>query len=119
MPTAGWGLSLSAYEMTQIGMLVLNNGVYNGVRVISENYLKEMSKSYVSLDYKCGNQDYGYLWWLPHKTEEVIAAIGDGVNVIYINKKYNIVVAVTGYFKPLVFDRIEYIERNVEALINR
>lgn len=45
------------------------------------------------------------IWWLLHKTEEVIAAIGDGGKVIYINKKCNIVVAVTGYFKPLVFDR--------------
>ncbi len=118
MPTAGWGLSLSAYEMAQIGLLVLNNGVYNNVRIISEEYIKEMTKSYVSLDYKFGNQDYGYLWWLPHRNEEVIAAIGDGGNVIYINRKYNIVVAVTGYFKPMVFDRIEYIEKNiVESLI--
>jgi len=118
MPTAGWGISLSAYEMAQIGLLVLNKGVYNGIRVISENYLDEMTKSYVSLDYKYGNQDYGYLWWLPHRTSDVIAAIGDGGNVIYINKKYNIVVAVTGYFKPLVFDRVEFIEKNVvEALI--
>ena len=118
MPTAGWGLSLSAYEMAQIGLLVLNNGVYNNVRVISEEYIKEMTKSYVSLDYKFGNQDYGYLWWLPHRNEEVIAAIGDGGNVIYINRKYNVVVAVTGYFKPMIFDRIEYIEKNiVESLI--
>ena len=118
MPTAGWGLSLSAYEMAQIGLLVLNNGVYNNVRVISEEYIKEMTKSYVSLDYKFGNQDYGYLWWLPHRSEDVIAAIGDGGNIIYINKKHNIVVAVTGYFKPMVFDRVEYIEKNiVEALI--
>ena len=118
MPTAGWGLSLSAYEMAQIGLLVLNNGVYNNIRVISEEYIKEMTKSYVSLDYKFGNQDYGYLWWLPHRSEEVIAAIGDGGNVIYINRKYNIVVAVTGYFKPMIFDRIEYIEKNiVESLI--
>ena len=118
MPTAGWGLSLSAYEMAQIGLLVLNNGIYNGVRVISENYLNEMSQSYVSLDYKFGNQDYGYLWWLPHRNNDVVAAIGDGGNVIYVNKKHNVVVAVTGYFKPLVFDRIEYIEKNVlEALI--
>ena len=120
MPTAGWGLSLSAYEMAQIGILVLNNGIYNNKRVISENYLNEMTKSYVSLDYKFGNQDYGYLWWLPHRKSDVIAAIGDGGNVIYINKKYNIVVSVTGYFKPMVFDRIEYIEKNiVEALINK
>ena len=118
MPTAGWGLSLSAYEMAQIGLLVLNKGVYNNIRVISEEYIKEMTKSYVSLDYKFGNQDYGYLWWLPHRNEEVIAAIGDGGNVIYINRKYNIVVAVTGYFKPMIFDRIEYIEKNiVESLI--
>ena len=119
MPTAGWGLSLSAYEMAQIGLLVLNKGIYNGIRVISESYLNEMTKSYVSLDYKFGNQDYGYLWWLPHRDDNVVAAIGDGGNVIYVNKKHNVVVAVTGYFKPLVFDRIEYIERNVlEVLIN-
>lgn len=119
MPTAGWGLSLSAYEMAQIGLLVLNNGVYNNIRVVSEKYLEEMTKSYVSLDYKFGNQDYGYLLWLPHRNQDVIAAIGDGGNVIYINKKYNIVVAVTGYFKPMVFDRVEFIEKNiVQALID-
>ncbi len=117
MPTAGWGLSLSAYEMAQIGILVLNNGVFNGVRVISEKYLDEMTKSYVSLDYKFGNQDYGYLWWLPYRSEDVVAAIGDGGNVIYINRKYNIVVAVTGYFKPMVFDRVEYIEKNIVAAL--
>ena len=118
MPTAGWGLSLSAYEMAQIGLLVLNNGTYNGQRIISEEYLDQMTKSYVSLDDKFGNQDYGYMWWLPHRTRDVVAAIGDGGNVIYINKTHNIVVAVTGYFKPMVFDRVEYIEKNiVEALI--
>ena len=117
MPTAGWGLSLSAYEMAQIGLLVLNNGVYNNIRVISEKYLEEMTKSYVSLDYKFGNQDYGYLWWLPHRNQEVIAAIGDGGNVIYINRKHNIVVAVTGYFKPMVFDRVEFIEKNVVQVL--
>jgi CubicO group peptidase (beta-lactamase class C family) len=118
MPTAGWGLSLSAYEMAQIGLLVLNKGKFNDQRIISENYINEMSRSYVSLGEKFGCQDYGYLWWLPHRTTDVVAAIGDGGNVIYINRKYNIVVAVTGYFKPMVFDRVEYIEKNVvEALI--
>ena len=86
--------------------------------MISKEYIDEMSKTYVSLDYKFGNQDYGYMWWLPYRNNEVVAAIGDGGNVIYINRKHNIVVGVTGYFKPLVFDRVEYIEKNVvEALI--
>ena len=112
-PTAGWGLSLSAYEMAQIGLMVLDEGVYNNKRVISKEWIRLMSKSYVSLVERFGNQDYGFLWWLPHRNSECIAAIGDGGNVIYINKKKKIVVAVTGYFKPLVFDRIEYIERNI------
>jgi len=113
MPTAGWGLSMSAYELAQIGLLVLNKGVFNGKRVISEKWLNLATKSYVSLGEKFGNQDYGFLWWLPHRDENVVAAIGDGGNVIYINKEQNIVVGVTGYFKPLVFDRIKYIEENV------
>ena len=111
--TAGWGLSFSAYEMAQIGLMVLDEGVYNNKRVISKEWIRLMSKSYVSLGERFGNQDYGFLWWLPHRNSECIAAIGDGGNVIYINKKKKIVVAVTGYFKPLVFDRIEFIERNI------
>ena len=117
MPTAGWGLSLSAYEMAQIGLMVLNKGVYNQKRIISENWINLIGKSYVSLDYKFGNQDYGYLWWLPHRTSDVIAAIGDGGSVIYVNYTKNIVVAVTGYFKPMIFDRVQFIEENVVKAI--
>ena len=77
-----------------------------------------MTKSYVSLDHKFGNQDYGCLWWLLHRNNDVISAIGDGGKFIYINKKHNIVVAIIGYFKSLVFDGIEYIENKiVKALI--
>lgn len=98
MPTAGWGLSLSAYEMAQIGLLVLKKGMYNGDRIVSENWIDQMTTSYVSTDEKFGNQDYGFLWWLPHRI--------DGV------------VAITAYFKPMVFDRVEYIEKNiVEVLV--
>lgn len=117
MPTAGWGLSLSAYEMAQIGLMVLHSGEYNGKRIVSEDRIAEMTKSYVSTGEEFGNQDYGYLWWLPHRTDNEIAAIGDGGNAIYVNRKENAVITVTGYFKPMVFDRIEFIERNVLGAI--
>ena len=113
MPTAGWGLSLSAYEMAQIGLMILNKGIFNNKRIVSEGWINRIGKSYISLDFKFGNQDYGYLWWLPHRESDVIAAIGDGGNVIYVNYNKNIVVSITGYFKPLVFDRINYIEENI------
>ena len=119
MPTAGWGLSLSAYEMAQIGLMVLNKGIYHNIRIISEKWIDTMTNSYMPTDEKFGNQDYGFLWWLPHRTKDIIAAIGDGGNIIYIDYINNIVVAITAHFKPMVFDRVEYIEKNiVEALIN-
>ena len=118
MPTAGWGLSLSAFEMAQIGLMVLNKGIYKGQRIISEEWISKIGKSYCSLDFHFGNQDYGYLWWLPHRTSNIIAAIGDGGNVIYVNYDKNIVVAITAYFKPLVFDRIKFIEENIVKAID-
>lgn len=113
MPAAGWGLSMSAYELAQIGLMVLHDGIYHGSQIISKEYLDEMTNSYESLGERFGNQDYGYLWWLPYRNKNTISAMGDGGNIIYINKKENIVCAITGYFKPMVFDRTEFIEKNI------
>ena len=112
-PTAGWGLALSAFDMAQIGLMVLNKGVYNGQRIVSNRWIDELSKPYVKLDGRYANQSYGYLWWLPHDSSDIIAAIGDGGNIIYVNKPLNIVVAITGYFKPMIFDRVKFIEENI------
>ena len=48
-----------------------------------------------------------------------IIRIINNSNIIYIDRKNQIVVAITAHFKPMVFDRVEYIEKNiVEALID-
>ena len=118
-PTAGWGLSLSAYEMAKIGLMVLNKGIYNNKRIVSESWINEMTIIQVAQDPSKGEYAYGYLWWMPHRTNDIVCAIGDGGNVIYIDKNKNIVVALTGYFKPAIFDRIIYIEENIiKALDN-
>ena len=62
---------------------------------------------------------YGYLWYRPFKDRQVHAAIGDGGNVIYTNKEKHIAVGVTGTFKPRIFDRVDFIEKNVIPLIER
>jgi len=99
--------------MAQIGLMVLNNGVNNDTLIISENWIEMMTKSYISTDEKFRNQDYGFLWWFPYRTRDVVAAIGDGGNIIYVDRKNQIVVAVTTHFKPMVFDRVKYIEKNI------
>ena len=112
-PTAGWGLSLSAYEMAQIGLMVLNNGMYKKTRIVSKKWINEMTIIQAAQDPTKGEYAYGYLWWLPKRNETIVAAIGDGGNVIYIDKINKIVVTITGYFKPRIFDRIEFIEKNI------
>ncbi len=115
--TAGWGLCMSAKDMAVIGVLVLNGGLYNGKRIISEEYLQDMLKPHLKLGERFGFMNYGYLWYKPFDDKEVYAAIGDSGNIIYINKEKNISVGMTGTFKPRIFDRVEFIEQQVLPVI--
>ena len=76
-----------------------------------------MSSIQAAQDISKGEYAYGYLWWLPKRNNDIVSAIGDGGNVIYIDKVKNIVVTITGYFKPGIFDRIEFIEKNIVEAI--
>ncbi len=111
--TAGWGLCMSARDMAVIGALVLDGGLHNGDRLISEEYLRDMLSPHVKLGERFGFMNYGYLWYKPYDDREVYAAIGDSGNIIYVNKEMNVSVGITGTFKPRIFDRVEFIEQKV------
>ena len=111
--TAGWGLCMSARDMAGIGQLILEDGICNGKRIISKEYLSDMLASHVKLGKMFGFMDYGYLWYRPFKDRQVFAAIGDGGNVIYVDKERNISVGVNGTFKPRIFDRVDFIDKTV------
>ena len=76
-----------------------------------------MTAPHIALGECFGNMHYGYLWYRPYKDKQIVAAIGDGGNVIYVNVEQNISVGVTGTFKPRVFDRVEFVEKNILPLI--
>ena len=116
--TAGWGLCMSAKDMAVIGVMVLENGLCDGKRIISEEYLNSMLTPYLKLDERMGNMNYGFLWYKPFDDREVYAAIGDSGNIIYINKTRNISVGITGTFKPRIFDRVAFIEQKVLPVID-
>ena len=111
--TAGWGLCASAKDLAKIGEMILGDGICGGTRIVSEEYLSEMTGRHQQLGERFGNMEYGYLWYRPFKDKDVVAAIGDGGNIIYVNKDKNVVVAVTGTFKPRIFDRVAFIEKKV------
>ena len=64
-----------------------------------------------------GNMDYGYLWYKPYDKSEVYAAIGDSGNIIYVNREKDVAAGITGTFKPRIFDRVEFIEKQVLPLV--
>lgn len=114
--TAGWGLCASAEDIARIGDMVLNEGRFNGTRIVSSDWINSMLTPYQKLGERFGNMYYGYLWYKPFEDREVYAAIGDCGNIIYVNREVNIAVGVTGTFKPMIFDRVGFIEKNVLPL---
>ena len=117
--TAGWGLCATGRDLARMGDMVAHDGSYKGKQVISETWIKEMLTPFQKLGVRFGFMEYGYLWYKPFAEREVYAAIGDSGNIIYVNKEKNISVGVTGTFKPRIFDRALFIEKNVLPLIKR
>lgn len=111
---AGYGLCLSADEMSKIGLLCLKKGVFNNKRIVSEKWLEESTTVRLHCGEKFRDMKYGYLWWIIDENAGCYAAIGNSGNVIYINPQKELVVAISCYFKPTVFDRIDFIKGQIE-----
>ncbi|MBP5198887.1 MAG: serine hydrolase [Lachnospiraceae bacterium] len=56
------GLYLTIDELARFGELILNKGVYNGVRVVSEKFIEEATKNQMPETEK--NVKYGYQFWI-------------------------------------------------------
>lgn len=114
---AGYGLCLSASDMAKIGELCLNKGKYGDKQIISPKWVDEMVNPTSEPLENVQNMKYGYLWWIVDSKRNIYSAIGDSGNVIYIDTKNNLVIAVTSYFKPTVFDRVDFIEKHIKPLM--
>lgn len=112
--TPGYGLCMSASDMAKIGLLCLNNGSYDGKQIVSSKWIKEMTKPRVVESKYFRGMEYGYLWWIIDHEKNIYAAIGNSGNVIYINESNNFVCGITGYFKPTVFDRVDFIREYLD-----
>ena len=112
--TGGWGLTLSAIDMAKIGQLYLDNGLYNEKQIVSKKWIEDSTKEHSR--WKKLNIPYGYLWWISDNIDYGYAAMGDGGNIIYVNKDKKIVVSIASLFAPRVMDRIEFIKKYIEPI---
>lgn len=111
---ASWGLCLTAGEMARFGQLYLEDGVWQGQRLLPDGWVKRSTA--VQSRWDAMGLAYGYLWWVLDAEARVFAAMGDGGNVVYVNGSKGLVVAMACTFVPEARDRIGLIMEMVEPL---
>ncbi len=116
--TPGYGLCMSAEDMAKIGLLCLNKGRWGDRQIVSSLWIEEMTQPRTVEGPYFRGMDYGYLWWIIDRQKHIYAAIGNSGNVIYIHPEKNLVIAVASYFKPTVFDRIDFIQEHIEPFVS-
>lgn len=89
----GGGLWASTRDHARFGYLLLRNGSWNGLQIISERWV-QMATTATDVA-----PQYGYLWWLntgrrtvPSAPESSFFALGSGGNVIWIDRDHDLVV---------------------------
>ncbi|MCK5332121.1 MAG: serine hydrolase [Candidatus Marinimicrobia bacterium] len=99
---ADGGLHQTNRDMAKIGLLCLNNGVWNGEQILPENWMELSTKKWI--DTKQGHH-YGFYWWLiPHAGIPGFLIDGDGNyfgsgyggQKLFIIPEYNLVIASFG-----------------------
>ncbi len=112
---ASWGLFLSPREMAKFGRLYLDGGIWEGRQIVPAAWVAESTREHSRCN-DWGKLPYGYLWWVIDASS--FAALGDGGNVIYVNTKKKLVVAIASYMAPDVKDRIKWIKTMIEPLFS-
>ena len=116
--TPGYGLCMSAEDMAKIGLLCLNHGRFSEKQVVSTQWIAEMTRPRTVESDHFRGMDYGYLWWIIDREKHIYAAIGNSGNVIYVDPTQNLTVAVASYFKPTIFDRVDFIQEYIVPFVS-
>lgn len=96
--------------MARIGYLILNNGLWDGKKIISLDWIKKSFERTTNWDY---GFFYGYLWYIKdfeYQTRKIVtySAAGAGGQQIWIIPEFNMILVVTSVTN-LICDKSYYI----------
>jgi CubicO group peptidase (beta-lactamase class C family) len=97
MAMTGGGLGLRSGDLLKLGQLYLDGGVWEGKRVVSENWVKASIQPHARID---DQTEYGYFWWLKGfktstKTYSAYYMSGNGGNKVAVFPALRMVVVLT------------------------
>ncbi len=92
----GGGMFINAFDMARFGLLTLHKGNWNGRQLISEQWINQSTTP------TSANVGYGYMNYflntdkklLPSAPADVFVHIGNGTNLIYVDRQHEIVAVV-------------------------
>lgn len=91
----GWGLYLRREDAAKIGVLVMNGGVWNGKRILSEKTVSLFTRRHRQAPAEYGGFDYGCQIWVSRNYKGFLFNGMFGQNVLGI-KENGIVIAANG-----------------------
>ena len=100
----GGGLLLKPRDMAKIGQMMLNNGKYNGKKIVSEEWITESTDNYIVPKSFPMGSGYGYQWWrgetnINGRTIKTYFAQGLGGQFIFIVPSLKITAIFTSQLK--------------------
>ncbi len=60
----GWGLYISTEDIAKVALMLVNGGVYNGSRILSEEYISLATTAKIENPKEDSHYDYGYHMWV-------------------------------------------------------
>jgi CubicO group peptidase (beta-lactamase class C family) len=97
-PDTEGGLYLEAEQLAKIGYLYLNRGMWNGRRVISEEWVNASVARHVN-DVNQAGWGYGYQWWRLDRDDhvDVWAGLGYGGQFLVVLPQFNMIGVVNSW----------------------
>jgi CubicO group peptidase (beta-lactamase class C family) len=98
----GGSLQMRPRDMARLGLLMLQDGNWDGVQVVPEPWVRQSVQEHVRLSFnETWGRGYGYLWWLSEvpvagQVVRSFAASGAGGQVIAVFPELQMVVVITG-----------------------
>lgn len=93
VPSGASGLRLSIRDLVKIGQLVVDGGVYDGVRVVPKDWLDKSFEPHSTLQ---TGLRYGYFWWLAGFGDPPgwVAGFGNGGQRLTIQPQHDLIIAI-------------------------
>ena len=96
----GWGMYMTPEDMAKIGLLYLQNGIWQGERLISEAWIHEATKMQMAAPQSTGAYHYGYHVWVSKQGKSFLLNGMFGQNVAGFPNS-NLLVVTTGGISEL------------------